>query len=150
MTNEAKRIAALEQRIAELEGRFNDLPQFAPVTRSIHDIVVMAAQVWGVSVSDIYGPSRLAMFSEPRQAVMWVAKQSLPISLERIGDALGKRDHTTIMHGVRQADRLRERDHSYREVTDRMREAMNKISRRARDRLIELVQAEAPQLQAAE
>jgi chromosomal replication initiator protein len=48
--------------------------------------------------------------ARPRQVAMYLSKQLTPKSLPDIGRRFGGRDHTTVIHGIRQVERLRETD----------------------------------------
>jgi hypothetical protein len=63
----------------------------------------------GLTLDDLVGPARSRKISGPRQEAMWVLHQQKRWSLPTIGEFLGGRDHTTILHGVRRhAKRLAE------------------------------------------
>jgi chromosomal replication initiator protein len=49
--------------------------------------------------------------ARPRQIAMYLAKQLTPRSLPEIGRRFGGRDHTTVIHAVRQIEKLRGLDH---------------------------------------
>jgi chromosomal replication initiation ATPase DnaA len=60
----------------------------------------------GVSFGDLIMPdhvpgARARAISHPRQEAMWRMKQAGKWSLPQIGQFLGKRDHTTVLAGVR-------------------------------------------------
>ena len=48
--------------------------------------------------------------ARPRQIAMYLAKQLTPRSLPEIGRRFGGRDHTTVIHAVRQIEKLRASD----------------------------------------
>lgn len=50
--------------------------------------------------SEVMGQSRLRDYTVPRQIIMYLAYSKLRLSLNKIGQALGNRDHTTVMHSV--------------------------------------------------
>lgn len=118
-----RRIELLEQRLLTLETIISLVPdpkRNLARCGGVISIVMIAAELWDVSTRDILGPLRSPVFVEPRMAVSWVTRQTLPYSLPMIGRAIGGRDHTTVLHHLRQADRRRARDAMFRERTDRM------------------------------
>lgn len=64
------------------------------------DIVRAVARAAGVSASDIRGQRRTRDLVRLRWAVAWLAR-ARGVSYPQIGRALGGRDHTTIIHGIR-------------------------------------------------
>lgn len=52
-----------------------------------------------VSLADLRGKTREHSIAWARQVAMYLLREETPISLPRIGQHLGGRDHTTIMHG---------------------------------------------------
>lgn len=60
---------------------------------------------FSVSLSDILGPRRQKQLVLPRQIAMFLMYEECKTPFEKIGEILGGRDHTTIMHGV---DKIRE------------------------------------------
>lgn len=55
---------------------------------------------FNVSVSELKGSRRNARTAGARQIVMYLCRQMTDASLQRIGDLLGGRDHSTVNHGV--------------------------------------------------
>jgi chromosomal replication initiator protein len=76
--------------------------------RSARDIVREVAEGHGLTVADLTGPSRLRYVCHARQEAMWLIRQVRSsggkprFSLPFIGSLLGERDHTTVLHGVRE------------------------------------------------
>ena len=63
-------------------------------------IVSMVAEQYEVSPEEIISQKRSRNIARPRQVVMYLCRNMLNIPLQEVGRALGRRDHTTIMHGV--------------------------------------------------
>ena len=53
---------------------------------------------------------RARAVARPRQIAMYLAKRLTPRSLPEIGRRFGGRDHTTVIHAVKQIERLRGED----------------------------------------
>jgi chromosomal replication initiator protein len=66
---------------------------------SLETILDIAAQYFGISVADLTGRSRNARIALQRQIVMYIMREETGASLPQVGEALGGRDHTTVMHG---------------------------------------------------
>lgn len=76
----------------------------------ITDIQRMTADFYGLSVADLKSTRRERRIARPRQLAMYMAKQMTTLSVPDIAAHFG-RDHTTIMHAVKQIEILLERDH---------------------------------------
>lgn len=69
------------------------------------DVIRTVCDYYSVKPTQLRGTRRDALFVKPRQICMFLLKEDLKITLVEIGNLLGGRDHTTIMHGV---DKIRE------------------------------------------
>lgn len=57
------------------------------------------ARHYHVTQADLCGKTREHSIVWARQVAMYLLREETPISLPRIGQHLGGRDHTTVMHG---------------------------------------------------
>ncbi len=64
------------------------------------DIMIIVADYYHVSVSDLTGSKRNYSIMEPRQVCMYLIREILSLPYKSIGLLLGKRDHTTVMNGI--------------------------------------------------
>ena len=65
-----------------------------------NDIVEVVAARCRVDLIDLRGRSRSREYVVPRQIAMYLIRELTDASLVDIGNALGDRDHTTVMHGI--------------------------------------------------
>jgi len=78
----------------------------APQTHlSAKEIIRQVAKFFDVEVSDILGKKRLRDLVYPRQVAMYLMRELLHLSYPQIGQELGGKDHTTIMHGVQKIEK---------------------------------------------
>ena len=63
-------------------------------------IIRVVAEHYGVNPEDITSKKRNSEFVQPRQVVMYLCRELTDTSFTNIGKLLGKKDHTTIIHGV--------------------------------------------------
>jgi chromosomal replication initiator protein len=83
------------------------------------EIVRKVADAFGVSVENLLGRDRSRQIALPRQVAMYLLREEANISLPQIGDALGGRDHTTVMYGCEKvAEMLEQDDKLRRQVID--------------------------------
>ncbi|MFW2545336.1 chromosomal replication initiator protein DnaA [Primorskyibacter sp. 2E107] len=88
---------------------------------SIEEIQRKVADHYNIRLSDIVGPKRVRTFARPRQVAMYLCKQLTSRSLPEIGRRFGGRDHTTVMHGVRRIEELRQQDGQIEEDIELLR-----------------------------
>ena len=68
------------------------------------DILILASTLFDVPIAIIVGHSRRRRHCQARNAVAYAVRER-GWSLQEIGEALDGRDHTTIIYGLRQAER---------------------------------------------
>ena len=89
---------------------------------SITDIV---AEHFGITASDILSSKKSRNIAHPRQICMYLCRELTDVSLKDIGQKLGKRDHSTILHGCNKiAEDLKE-DTSLQSVIDVLKKKIN-------------------------
>lgn len=77
---------------------------------TIENIQKTVADYYKIRVADLLSKRRSRSVARPRQMAMSLAKELTNHSLPEIGDAFGGRDHTTVLHGCRTINELKERD----------------------------------------
>jgi chromosomal replication initiator protein len=65
---------------------------------SIPEVVRTIASFYGVDEASIYEKTRRKEVVRPRQVIMYLLREDFKISFPTIGDKLGGRDHTTVIH----------------------------------------------------
>lgn len=84
-------IALSEEAIADVVHSQNKV-------LSIEYIQDVVAKYFNISVADLKGSRRSSDVVLPRQIAMYLCKSVAQISYPKIGNAFGKRDHSTVMH----------------------------------------------------
>ena len=87
-------------------------------------IISAVASQYRVTVKDLEGKSRSREYVVPRQIAMFLLRELTDLSLVDIGDALGGRDHTTIMHGIEKTKRDLDNSSDLRSQVMQVREAI--------------------------
>ena len=114
----------IKSNIRELEGAFNKIIAYAKLNKvdltlslaeeALKDVIYpnkpkeitptliinVVAEHFGVKPEDITSKKRNSEFVQPRQVVMYLCRELTDTSFTNIGKLLGKKDHTTIIHGV--------------------------------------------------
>lgn len=74
---------------------------------TIDEIQKRVSEHYKIRQAEMVSARRAREVARPRQVAMYLAKQLTPRSLPEIGRKFGGRDHTTVIHAVRQIERLR-------------------------------------------
>lgn len=122
----------VQSNIRELEGAltrvlaFSDLSG-APLSRELVEtalidllprgdiltaerIIAVVARQFGIEVDRLLSRERSKEVALPRQVAMYLLRKETAASLPQIGEALGGRDHTTVMYGCDKITNLMETD----------------------------------------
>ncbi len=82
-------------------------------------IMAQTAAYFGLSMEDLCGSSRSRVLVNARQIAMYLCRELTDLSLPKIGQQFGGRDHTTVMHADRKIRQLMaERRSVYNQVTE--------------------------------
>ncbi|MBR7824805.1 chromosomal replication initiator protein DnaA [Actinospica sp. MGRD01-02] len=133
----------ISTNIRELEGALIRVTAFASLNRSPVDfplaeavlkdlfpeaggteitastIMAQTAAYFGLTIEDICGTSRSRVLVTARQIAMYLCRELTDMSLPKIGQLFGGRDHTTVMHADRKIRNLMaERRSTYNQVTE--------------------------------
>ncbi len=82
-------------------------------------IIAQTANYFGLSIDDLCGSSRSRVLVTARQIAMYLCRELTDMSLPKIGQQFGGRDHTTVMHANRKIRELMaERRSIYNQVTE--------------------------------
>jgi len=83
------------------------------------DIINTTAAYFKLSVEDLYGSSRSQAVAIARQIAMYLCRELTNLSLPKIGQLFGNRDHTTVMYANKKiSDLMQERRSIYNQVTE--------------------------------
>jgi len=143
----------ISTNIRELEGALIRVTAFASLNRQVVDlglaeivlkdlipesqgpqitattIMGQTASYFGLSIDDLCGTSRSRVLATARQIAMYLCRELTDLSLPKIGQQFGGRDHTTVMYADRKIRSLMaERRSIYNQVT----ELTNRIKQQAR------------------
>jgi len=102
----------------------NDVLRASERKISIDEIQRKVSEHYNIRLSDMIGPKRLRTYARPRQVAMFLCKKLTSRSLPEIGRRFGGRDHTTVMHGVKRIEELRESDGQIAEDLQLLRRAL--------------------------
>jgi chromosomal replication initiator protein len=135
----------VKSNIREMEGAFNRVVAYSTLSGSevterlaksvLSDFFSMeevrpstdiikkkVAKYYNIKVSDLESSKRARIFSLPRQIAMYLCREMIDISLPKIGEQFGNRDHTTVLHAVEKIEKNRLNDSSFNEVVKTIEE----------------------------
>nr|WP_082110061.1 chromosomal replication initiator protein DnaA [Demequina phytophila] len=82
-------------------------------------IIGKTAEYFGISIEDLTGTSRSRVFVTARQIAMYLCRQLTDLSLPKIGEHFGGKDHTTVMYAVKKVeDQIAQRRQMYNQVNE--------------------------------
>jgi len=118
----------VDSEIAELVLR-DLMPDNADPEIAASSIMDTTAAYFDITVDELCGPSRNRNLVNARQIAMYLCRELTELSLPKIGQLFGGRDHTTVMHAERKIrEGLKERRTLFNQVT----ELTNKIRQHRR------------------
>ncbi|WP_020141618.1 chromosomal replication initiator protein DnaA [Terracoccus sp. 273MFTsu3.1] len=95
------------------------LPNETPNQVTAATIMAVTAAYYAVTLEDLCGSSRSRQLVTARQIAMYLCREMTDLSLPKIGQHFGGRDHTTVMHADRKIRELMgERRAIYNQVTE--------------------------------
>jgi chromosomal replication initiator protein len=93
-------------------------------TLSPAKIVETVARYYGVPVEQLRGKARDKQVVLPRQIAMYLMREETEAPLLRIGEALGGRDHSTVLHGCEKIEREMAENDDFRRDVGALREML--------------------------
>ena len=88
-------------------------------------IVEVVSEHFNITVDQIMSKNRSSDIAKPRQIAMYLCKQMTSQPLDSIGQLLGGRDHSTIIHGVKKITSEYETDDVLRNTIDTIKKKIN-------------------------
>jgi chromosomal replication initiator protein len=135
--------ARVSSNIRELEGTLIRVTAFANLNRQRvdmqlvqtvlkdlvplgEDVVIAPVEIinavsayYKITPDDLYGSSRIQAIALARQIAMYICREQTSLSLPKIGQLFGGRDHTTVMYANKKiTDYMNERRYVYNQVTE--------------------------------
>ena len=89
-------------------------------------IMDTVSEFYGVSMSELIGPTRKREITVPRQVAIYLTREMTGMSLPQIGEQFGGRDHTTVMHSCKVMENNVKNDSSMKELVDQIKRRVQK------------------------
>ncbi|MDW8107032.1 MAG: chromosomal replication initiator protein DnaA [Armatimonadota bacterium] len=100
------------------------LVEAKPSPPSLEQIVQLVCDEMGISPEELTSSSRRGEVVQARQVAVFLARETTGEPWTRIAEALGRSDHTTVLHAYRQLQQRLRRDPILRERVQRLRHRM--------------------------
>lgn len=104
-------------------------PSSEKVAATPEAILKIIADTFDVSVEDLKSNSRRREISWARQIGMYLMRQHTALSLPRIGEEFGGKDHTTVIYSCDKITQLRESDRTLAQTLRQLSDRINMTSR---------------------
>lgn len=65
---------------------------------SVKDVIKLVSGFYNISEESVYDKTRKKEVVKPRQVIMYILREDLSVSFPSIGEKMGGRDHTTVIH----------------------------------------------------
>ncbi|EJY56795.1 chromosomal replication initiator protein DnaA [Alicyclobacillus hesperidum URH17-3-68] len=98
-----------------------------PRAVTVNQVQKVVSDHYGLRIEDLRGKKRTRNIAFPRQIAMYLTRELTDMSLPRIGEAFGGRDHTTVMHACDRVAEEMEKDTDLRATIDRLAEAIRTL-----------------------
>ncbi len=99
------------------------------ITASPDTIIKIVADNFKLSVEDLKGSSRRREISLARQIGMYLMRQHTELSLPRIGEEFGGKDHTTVLYSCDKISKLQKKDWDLSQQLSELSDHINIASR---------------------
>ncbi|WP_106850188.1 chromosomal replication initiator protein DnaA [Blastococcus sp. Marseille-P5729] len=115
--------ASLTGQGVDLEIAQHVIKDLVPENETPHisagSIMQQVCTYYDVSIDDLCGRNRSKTLVMPRQIAMYLCRELTDLSLPRIGQQFGGKDHTTVMHAVKKVtNEMKEKRHIYNQVVE--------------------------------
>ena len=141
----------IKSNIRELEGALNKIIAFAKLNKvdltlslaeeALKDVIYpnkpkeitpalilnIVAEHFNVKSEDITSKKRNAEFVQPRQVFMYLCRDLTDTSLSNIAKFLGKKDHTTVIHGINKIEEEMKMNDELKNKIDIIKKKINPV-----------------------
>ncbi len=116
-------ISGLAMSVENIEPILNPPLESREITAA--HVMQVVCEDYGVTREDLLGSSRKRAISQARQVAMYLMRHYTKLSLPKIGDALGGKDHTTVLYSCEKVTQTQKQNLQFckqiQQLTDKLR-----------------------------
>jgi chromosomal replication initiator protein len=120
-------ISGLSMTVENVAAVLN--PKVEQITASPNIIMDVAVEILNVSLEDLKSNSRRREISRARQIAMYLMRQHTDLSLPRIGEKFGGKDHTTVIYSCDKVAKQLRTDRGLNQTISLLSDRINFVSR---------------------
>lgn len=95
-----------------------------PVKITYKQVINSVCTYFNIKHSELTGPKRQKQLVLSRHMIMYILSEDLKLTVERIGEILGGRDHTTVMHGRDRIKKLLDIDREVQRIFSEVKQVL--------------------------
>ncbi|MDO8619531.1 MAG: chromosomal replication initiator protein DnaA [Candidatus Daviesbacteria bacterium] len=114
-------LEATPENIANLLGQ---KPTALPSKTNYRQVLTALCTYFNIKASELTGPKRNKELVLPRHFAMYILSEEMKLTVEKVGEVLGGRDHTTVMHGRDRIKRLIDTDKEIQRIFKEVRQSI--------------------------
>jgi chromosomal replication initiator protein len=104
-------------------------PKVEQITASPDTILEVATEILNISIEDLKSSSRRREISNARHIAMYLMRQHTDLSLPRIGEKFGGKDHTSVMYSCDKIAKQLRKDRALNQTISLLSDRINFVSR---------------------
>ena len=120
-------LSGLSMTVENIAAALN--PKVEQITASPETILEVSAEILKVSTDDLKSASRRREISHARHIAMYLMRQHTDLSLPRIGEKFGGKDHTSVMYSCDKIAKLLRTDRQLNQTVSLLSDRINFVSR---------------------
>ena len=103
------------------------IPSNKPKIITVENIQEEVAKKYNIRMEDFAAKKRTKSIAFPRQIAMYLSREMTDLSLPKIGEEFGGRDHTTVIHAHDKISKLLEEDEALNHNVEELKESIKSL-----------------------
>jgi chromosomal replication initiator protein len=99
--------ASLNNRNINISMAKSLIKDYRAMRIDIDDVKSITAGYFNIPLSELVSNKKKRIYSYPRQLAMYLCRKYTDLSLKKIGEAFGKKDHATVLYAVKRIDKYK-------------------------------------------